>query len=265
MYRKIEELAVQAGDIILSASNIEDKTREKTSQADIVTEFDLRVQSFLFRELSALFPDAFFFGEEEEHCENITEKLSGRVFIIDPIDGTTNFVRGRRECAVSIALIEKREPVYSCIYNPYSEELFTAFRRSGAFLNGKRITTPKRDIKHSIVAFGTSPYNKELCEATFDIAKHFVYEAMDVRRCGSAVLDIVDTALGRADLYFEMRVSPWDFAAGYLFAKEAGCVVSRMNGKPMSFAERSSILVSTVDKAEYFISLELVRKYADIL
>lgn len=265
MYKNIELLAVRAGKIMLEAYGRVDSVNEKSSNSDIVTEYDVRIQNFLVEELSKLYPDAKFLGEEGEKNGDDDSLFNGKLFIIDPIDGTTNFVRDYGKSAVSIALADKGEVIYGCCYNPYSEELFTASKNGGAFLNGKSIRCSCNDITHSVASVGTTPYNKsEFADATFAIMRVLFDKAMDVRRFGSAVLDLLDVACGRSDMFCELRLSPWDYAAAGLIATEAGALFTDMNGNKPGYDGRYSIIAANPSCYDYFMNSTEIRKYKNI-
>lgn len=265
MFEKIELIAREAGKIMLSALNREKTLGEKTSNADIVTEYDVKIQEYLFSELSKVFTDAEFVGEEGETDKSIAEKISGKAFIIDPIDGTTNFVRNLRKSAISIAYLENGECVYGCAYVPYCDEMFTAHLGKGAYLNGKRIKCNDYSIEHSVAAVGTAPYYKqELGNATFDIMHTFFNNAMDIRRMGSAVMDICDVACGRTDIFCELRLSPWDYAAAALIASEAGAVVSDMKGDKLVYDRKISVLAATPKCLEFYNACPEIQKYREL-
>jgi len=253
MHEQIADLAVKAGKIMLEASDKIYSIDEKSSNSDIVTEYDVRIQEFLFKELSILYPDARFLGEEGG-ADTDTDISHGRVFIIDPIDGTTNFVRNFNKSAVSVALCEDGKVIYGCCYNPYSNELYHATKDAGAFCNGKRICCASNPIEHSIASVGTTPYNKQqMGEATFGIMLSLFKNAMDVRRFGSAVIDLLDVACGKSDLFCEMRLSPWDYAAAGFIAECAGAVVTDMNGDKLKYDGRYSVLAASKQCYEFFM------------
>ena len=133
-------------------------------------------------------------------------------------------------------------------------------RRTAAYLNGKRISVANRGLEHSILAFGSSPYyKKELGEKSFKLCHEIFMSCSDIRRCGSAALDLAYLAAGRNDMFFECTLSPWDYAAGQLIVKEAGGIVSDMDGNPLCFNKRSPVLAAT--PSTYDELLEKVRKY----
>ena len=211
----------------------------KSGVADLVTEYDKKVQELLEIGLKKILPEAKFIGEEGSSDELSDE---GYAFIVDPIDGTTNFVKDYHISAISVALLKGREVVAGVVYNPYLDETFSAIKGRGAYLNGRKISVSSQPLDKALVLFGTAPYDKHLFKETLEILSDYFYKALDVRRCGSAALDLCSVACGRAELYFELVVSPWDFAAGKLLVEEAGGVVTTLDGKPLSFDGRTSIL-----------------------
>ena len=211
----------------------------KSGVADLVTEYDKNIQAKLEDGLKKILPEAKFIGEEGS-----SDRLSdeGYEFVVDPIDGTTNFIKDFHVSAISVALLKGKEAVAGVVYNPYLDEMFCAIKGQGAFLNGKKISVSNQPLDKALVLFGSSPYNKELFPKTMEILTEYFHKALDIRRCGSAALDLCYVACGRAELYFELIVSPWDFAAGKLIVEEAGGVVTSLEGEPLSFESKTSIL-----------------------
>lgn len=237
MRKNIELVVRQAGEIILRAHS--DKgVRQKTSKHDLVTRYDAEVQAFLRRELLSLLPQAGFFAEEDDGQARSAEGLR---FIVDPIDGTMNFVRGLKRSCVSVALADAERVICGVIYNPYADELFTAEAGRGAFLNGAPIHASGCALDEAIVYAGTSPYYPPKYEQTFRLARSLMGVCADIRRSGSAALELCDVACGRAEAYFEALLSPWDYAAGALIVKEAGGLVGDMEGRPLSLTQKSSL------------------------
>ena len=156
MLEEIISIVRRAGGIVHGAHDVERVTSEKSCSEDLVTEYDTGVQAFLRRELLALLPEADFFGEEGEH-QAMTKH---RTFIVDPIDGTVNFVRGLRYSNVSVALAEGGVVQYGVVYNPYADELFSAARGGGAFLNGRPIRVSTRDLHHGLTLCGSTVYDR---------------------------------------------------------------------------------------------------------
>ncbi len=232
-------LVKDCGNVILSADREKMAIDIKSGVADLVTEYDKKIQELLEIGLKRILPEAKFIGEEGS-----SDKLSdeGYAFIVDPIDGTTNFVKDYHHSAISVALLKGREVVAGVVYNPYLDEVFYAIKGQGAFLNGKKITVSSQPLDKALVLFGSAPYDKELFPKTIKILSEYFYKALDIRRSGSAALDLCFVACGRADIYFELQVSPWDFAAGKLIIEEAGGVVTTLDGAPLSFEGKTTIL-----------------------
>ncbi|MBP3436693.1 MAG: inositol monophosphatase [Clostridia bacterium] len=242
----------QAGKMMLSAKELEagGKVKEKEGDAaNMVTEYDIAVQRFLLDGIRALLPDAVFFAEEKENDTAVLNEA--HCFVIDPIDGTANFVHGYRHSAISVAMISKGEAVLALVYDPYLDEMFTAEKGKGAFVNGKKISVSRRDSAHAIVGFGTSPYRKDLAPLTFRLAEAFFVSCSDVRRSGAASLDLAYLAAGRLDIFFECILSVWDFAAGVLLIKEAGGVVTTMEGAEIDLRRPVSVLAAGAKNHEF--------------
>ena len=241
MLKKIADLVLRAGEIVLSASDIAANTREKGGAADLVTKYDVAVEEFLKKELLALLPDAVFYGEEE--AEN-ADPNHGWAFIVDPIDGTTNFVRELHQSAISVALAKDGVVEYAAVLDPYKQELFTARRGEGAFLNGRPIRVSDRPLEKGIFGMGTAIYRREYLGPTMRLTTELFKRSCDFRRMGAAALDLCYVAAGRYDLFFEYNLCPWDYAAGSLLITEAGGHVSTMEGTALALDRRCSLWAS---------------------
>lgn len=240
MLQKIVEIVHECGRIMLSATDIERKIHAKEGKGNFVTEYDSAVQAALQEKLLKLMPEAMFYGEEDDADKGNVN--SGWCFIVDPIDGTANFTRGYNASCISVALAKDGQPVLGVVYNPYAKETFTAERGKGAFLNGSPIHTSDRDLAHGLILFGTAPYSAELAKKSFEKAYHYFTQAEDLRRSGSAAIDLCCLACGRAELFFEMILSPWDYAAGALIVEEAGGIVSDFEGNPVTYDKKQTVV-----------------------
>lgn len=238
MYEKIASIVVDAGKLILQAQHIEQSVQEKSSACDLVTAYDTAVQEKLYCELMDAFPQFGFYGEENDCC--LTDGKDGW-FIVDPIDGTANFVRSLHHSCISVGLLINGTMEYGVVYNPYMNELFTAQRGKGAFLNGKPIRVTDVAMKDSLLLFGSAIYYRETIPATLKFVEALFPQTLDFRRGGSAALDLCYLAAGKADIYFECCIRPWDYAAGSLIAQEAGAIVTALDGTPLRFADRCSV------------------------
>ncbi len=237
MLQAMTDIVRAAGSIIRQA-DADKAVHRKSSKHDLVTRYDTEVQEFLRRGLLGALPGAGFFAEEDE---NGAAKPEGLCFIVDPIDGTTNFIKGLRRSCVSVALAEDTRIVCGVIYNPYADEMFTAEEGRGAYLNGGAIHVSRCCMDEAVVYTGASPYYPACYDETFRLARSLMGRCVDIRRSGSAALELCDVACGRAEAYFEALLSPWDYAAGSLIVREAGGLVTDMAGKPLQFAEKSSV------------------------
>lgn len=239
MLTEIIEIVHECGRIMLEATDIRRKIHQKEGKGNFVTEYDSRVQAALKEKLLTLLPEAVFFGEEDDADKaDISEGYS---FIVDPIDGTSNFTRGYRMSSISVALAKDGYPVMGVVYNPYLQETFSAERGKGAYLNGEPIHTSDRILEQSLVLFGTSPYSEVLSRRSFEVAYRYFSKAEDLRRSGSAAIDLCSLACGRADFYFELLLSPWDYAAGALIVEEAGGIVSDLEGNPVTYGHKQTV------------------------
>lgn len=239
LINEITLLVKECGRVILNADREKMAIDIKSGVADLVTEYDKNIQNQLETGLKKILPESKFIGEEGS-SDKLTD--DGYAFIVDPIDGTTNFIKDYHHSAISVALLKGKEVVAGVVYNPYLDEIFHAIKGQGAFCNGKKISVSDRPIDNALVLFGSSPYDKNLFTKTIEILSEYFYKALDIRRSGSAALDLCWVACGRAELYFELQTSPWDFAAGKLLVEEAGGVVTALDGEPLSFEGKTSIL-----------------------
>ena len=211
----------------------------KQGHANYVTDMDLKIQNRLTDELKELLPEAEVVAEESD--QNHTGSLS---WVIDPIDGTTNYITGYHHSCISIGLVEYGESVLGVVYNPYTDEMFYAARGVGAYMNEIGIRPSRRMKEQALVGFGTSPYNSELMDKTFQAAKEMLKSCADIRRSGSAALDLAYVACGRIDGFFEYTLSPWDYAAGVCIVREAGGLVSGI-GEALSFDRPMGIMAAS--------------------
>lgn len=227
---QLMKLVKSVRPLFLNHSEAEDITVK--GRADFVTKVDIRVQEYMKEQLSVAYPQVQFMGEEKDNSE---VDFSGAVWILDPVDGTTNLIHDFRDSALSLALCEAGEITAGIIYQPFSEELFSAQKGKGAFCNGKPIhVSDARKLEDSLVAVGTSPYHRELAEDNFTDFRRIFDRCVDIRRMGAASVDLACVACGRVEAYFERNLKPWDFAAGKLLVEEAGGRVIDLQGRPVN-------------------------------
>ena len=216
---------------------------DKGARENIVTSSDLAVQHFLTRQLHAVYPEIGFLCEEEDLTD-----VAGHdaVWVIDPIDGTANYARGNENCCISVALVQQGKPILGVVYSPWRGEIYTAERGKGAFCNGKPIHVSGRPFEQGILFTAMSTYHKEWSRYCSDIIYDVYQDCNDVRRTGSAAVELCLMAAGFAELYFELRLMPWDYAAASLVLTEAGGAICGFDGKaPSSYAPSMVIAANT--------------------
>ncbi|MGM9947928.1 inositol monophosphatase family protein [Floccifex sp.] len=228
------EIAREAGQIFKNNRNFE--IHEKTDISNIVTSMDVQIQNQVIQKLLNCPIDACIYAEEQGK----QEMNEGYVWVIDPIDGTTNYAYDYKWSCISIALLFQKQVQIGVIYNPYLDEVFYAQKNKGAYCNGNRIHVTNHFLKNSICAIGTSPYYPELMDISFNRIKALFSYSKDIRRSGSAALDLCSLASGRVDAFYEQRLSPWDFAAGSLIIQEAGGIIESL--EEFSFENNISIV-----------------------
>lgn len=237
-WQAVIRLVEQAGAILLDRAAAQKITVK--GRADYVTQVDFAVQEFLKEKLGALTPNLPLMSEEQD---NRTLDFSQPLWILDPVDGTTNLIHGFPASAVSLGLLEQGKVTLGVVYNPFRQELFTAKAGEGAFCNGASIQVkPTADLAHSLLAIGTSPYDRELIPKNFALFAKIFSRCEDIRRTGSAALDLCDLACGRTDGYLERNLKPWDYAGASVILTEAGGVLTDFAGQPVDFTQNSDCL-----------------------
>ncbi|MGN1013134.1 MAG: inositol monophosphatase family protein [Clostridia bacterium] len=241
---KIRNIVSECGSIILNADEDSLKIESKEGNNNIVTNYDKLIQNILKEKLLKFVPGAVFIGEEndEQYINNI-EKDKYK-FIVDPIDGTTNFSRKLNTSSISVALLKNDTPIIAVCYNPYVNEMYTAIKGYGAFLNGKKIHVSNKELKDGILLSGYASYYNELRSKSLDIHNKLSLIAGDFRRYGSAVIEMCSIASGKAELYYELKLMPWDYAAASLIIKEAGGKITTIDGKEIQYNNPSTVLAS---------------------
>jgi myo-inositol-1(or 4)-monophosphatase len=207
---------------------------------DLITQYDLRSEQLLVEAIRKTYPEDAILAEEEGESGEGESR-----WLIDPLDGTTNFAHGLPIFAVSIAWSVDLRPEVGVVYDPMRDELFHALRGGGAWLNGRPIhVSQTSELADSLVVTGFAYDRRTHPENNLDHFAAFALRTQGVRRLGAATLDLAAVAAGRFDGYWEMRLWPWDWAAGMLLVEEAGGVISRIDGGPDVFAPPTSILAS---------------------
>lgn len=210
---------------------------EYKGEIDLVTDSDFGAEEIIINSLRKAYPQHRILAEETTGAYQISKQ--GYCWVIDPIDGTTNFAHGYPLFAISIALEYNGRIILGVAYSPLLDELFTAQLGKGAYLNGDKINVSKtKDLSQSLLATGF-PYDiRRDSKTNLRYFSGFQLRAQDIRRDGSAVLNLCYTACGRFDGFWELKLKPWDTASGFLMVKEAGGKVSDFSGNRFNIYEK---------------------------
>jgi len=220
--------ARNAGNIISrSIDRIDSLNISEKSKNDYVSEIDYRAEQEIISTISKAYPDHAILAEESGATNNTSESQ----WIIDPLDGTTNFLRGFPQFSVSIALKYRNNLEHAVVYDPLRDELFSASRGQGAQLNGRRIrVTSRRNLEGALLGTGIPFRPDQDLNSYLETLKVLLPGTAGIRRAGSAALDLSYVAAGRLDGFWEFGLQPWDMAAGCLIIQEAGGIVSDTDG-----------------------------------
>lgn len=248
---ELDSLLRAAGRMMLDYQS--PKVFSKGHHADFVTEADIAVQSYLVDALQKAYPHAKFLTEEEDR-HVLTDALT---FIIDPIDGTTNFICRFQYSAISVGVVLDGEIVGGVVYNPYRGEMFWAEKGRGAYLNDTRLQPQDGPLSSSVVIFGTAPYRPELRDDAFRLARAISDHTMDLREPGTASLSICYVAAGRCSAYYSPQLSVWDYAGAAALLQETGARFVRGDGKgALNFASKVPFLAGMPSAVEEFLRVE---------
>jgi myo-inositol-1(or 4)-monophosphatase len=227
------QLAQEAGQLQRDHLGRLNSVKHKSTTLDLVTEVDLLSERLIKEKISTHYPKHEILAEESGHQQS----GSAYRWLIDPLDGTTNYAHGYPFFCVSIALEHAGKILLGVVYNPVMEELFSAERGNGAMLNGRPIHVSSiSELGWSLLVTGF-PYNIRSNPINIDYFARFMHNAQAVRRDGSAALDLCYVACGRFDGFWEMGLKPWDSGAGQLILEEAGGRVSKFDGRPFNHYE----------------------------
>jgi len=257
----LQSLIRQAGDILRTGFG-EDYRIYHKGEIDLVTDVDHRSEVFLIGEIRRLFPDHSIITEESGYlpakdnavmstserpgsAQSLNNRGSPGQWYIDPLDGTVNFVHGVPIFSVSVAFAEEGELRLAAVYDPMREECFYAERGRGAWMNGQPVhASGTKKLDESLLVTGF-PYDiRDNPENNLNLYARFALRTQGVRRLGSAALDLCSVACGRIDGYWELRLEPWDLAAGTLIAQEAGATVTTISGEQNPLTPPYSILAA---------------------
>lgn len=247
--------ATAAGDLLKDYFQNGVTMRTKSASVDLVSDADLNAERAIASAIRCHHPSHSILGEEENTGDIDAEHL----WVIDPLDGTTNFAHGIPHFAVSIAYYRTGEPQVGVIFNPIREDWFTAVAGKGATHNGKPIHVgTQRQLNEALIGVGFYYDRGEMMEATLAaIQQLFRHQIHGIRRCGTASLDLAMVASGQLGAFFEYQLSPWDFAAGRLLIEEAGGKVSTCAGQKLPL-RKTTVLAS--NRLLHDAMLKIVRR-----
>lgn len=222
--------ARRAGDMMMrAASNLSSVKVDSKAFNDFVSDVDRQAESIIIDILKDAYPHHRIVSEEAGVIGNERAEFE---WIIDPLDGTTNYLHGHPQYAISMALLEKGVLKEALVYAPERNDLYTASRGQGALLNDRRIRVSNRiDLNQALIGTGFPVVDQSMLDTYLAILKDFISKTAGVRREGAASLDLCALATGRFDGFFEFNLKPWDIAAGALIVQEAGGIVTDMYGE----------------------------------
>jgi len=255
------DLAKLAGEEIMSLYGKIKDVKNKSSEIDLVTEADTNSEKIIIKSIKQKFPNHDILSEESENS------ILGSDFcwVIDPLDGTTNFVHKLPIFAVSIALQYKNQTVTGVVYNPVYNQCFHASLKNGARLNNLPINVSSTNILSSSLLATGFPYNKdEMWESSFEIFKDFYFRNQGIRRLGAAALDLCFVAMGRFDGFYEFNLNPWDICAGELIVREANGKTSDWDGVSNTPFSGRRILASNKLIHTQMSDILMQKKYTEI-
>jgi myo-inositol-1(or 4)-monophosphatase len=252
--KQVVELTENVGSFILAEkNNVKEKNIETKGLHDFVTYVDKSSEEQLVKKLSEILPEAGFIAEEG----TTTKKGEKYNWIVDPLDGTTNFIHGITPFAISIALMRNDKIVLGVVHELGLNECFYAWENSSAFLNGEEINvSSNKTIEDSLIATGFPYYDYERIKPFMKTLEYFMQNSRGVRRLGSAATDLVYVACGRFESFYEYSLSPWDVAAGSFIVQQAGGKVSDFNGKNNYIFGKEIIATNSEVYKEFFASIK---------
>jgi myo-inositol-1(or 4)-monophosphatase len=241
LFAQAREWVLEAGEEIRKSVNKPFKVNTKKDYKDLVTEVDQETEKFFARKIKETYPNHLVLGEEGFGDE--VTSLDGHIWIIDPIDGTMNFVHQKRNFAISIGIYKDGVGEIGLIYDVMSDELYYGIKDEGAYKNGKQLPMLKEHLELEDAIIGINPYwalpNRRVEEKGIH---DLIRKVRGTRSYGSAALEFAFLAEGIMDAYITMRLSPWDIAAGVIIVNEVGGVTSQVDGSPLNMLTTNSII-----------------------
>lgn len=232
----------EAGERIRKSFTENLTVKTKSNRNDLVTQMDEAIEEFFVREIQTNFPGHQVLGEEGYGKDR--DSLNGVLWIIDPIDGTMNFVHQQRHFCISVGIYENGVGMLGFIYDVAADDLYYGVRGQGAYLNGERMSDlNKVDVEDALLALNAT-WITENRKIDYRKVAPLVRDLRGVRSYGSAALELAYVALGILDGYISMRLAPWDFAAGLILLTEVGAVVTTVEGEPVSLLDNCSVFAA---------------------
>ena len=229
----IKPICIEAGKILNKNFGKIQYIKDKSNAIDLCTNADIESEKFITDSIKKEFPDHSIIAEEGK--QKLTQ--SDYRWVIDPLDGTTNYVHNLPIFSVSIGLQYKEETILGIVYNPAADKLFYAIKNMGAFLNDKSISVSSSNtLSDSVLSTGFPYTHDKYYDKSFSIFKNFYDKTQGLRRLGVASLDLCFVAMGRFDGFYEFNLKPWDVCAGTIIAKEAGAMCTDWNGDSPPFS-----------------------------
>ena len=251
LHSQVDPIIRKAGQIVLGFFRKPLKSQIKAEHGSIVTEADLASEKFLIAELGQIIPQACFFAEESGKSGGKSEYC----WVIDPLDGTTNFAHGLDYFGISVALTHHGKPIFGAIYRPVTDELFWAQEGQGAFLNGQKIAVSAKSGLEGALFSASSPYGRgKTFENAVQIREKVRRKSYGLRNFGSAAVDIAMVAVGRLDGAFFEDLGWWDVAAGMVIVQEAGGIATNYEGGTVD-SEYRTFMVANKEVHKELLSL----------
>jgi myo-inositol-1(or 4)-monophosphatase len=233
LFETTRDALLASGKIVKAGFNRTKKVRYKTATSP-VTQVDIASERAIIELITKRFKDHSFLAEETASTIELNRDASSYRWVIDPLDGTVNFIHGIPQVSISIAVEKNGVVLAGGVFDPFRDELFLAARGRGATLNGRKIAVSKESVLLRSLLITGFPYDhQQHVREHMERLKPFLEKMADIRRFGSAAIDLSWVACGRADAYFESKLNPWDVAAGILLVEEAGGKMSDYAGRPL--------------------------------
>lgn len=232
----------EAGERIRSSFDQTLNVQTKSNPNDLVTNMDKEIEQFFIAKIREKYPEHQILGEEGFGDQ--PERLAGVIWMIDPIDGTMNFIHQQRNFAISLGVYEEGTGQIGLVYDVVHDELYHAVRGKGAFLNGGKLPIlEEANVKEAIIALNAT-WVIENSRIDHNLLIPLARDARGTRSYGTAALELIYVATGRVDAYISLRLAPWDFAGGAVIVEELGGVVTNLRGKKLNYLSKDSVLVA---------------------